>query len=224
VEIFNTIESQLVWEHPYFPQYYLPRAALKNATLEAGRDAGEGAKGYKIHDLTVQGKTTKDAVLSVETGPLAGHLRPSFGNMDAWFEEDEPIHGHPGDPYKRIDTRRSSRNIRVEVNGVEVANAPWSVHLFETMLPVRYYLPRTAVKAEVLRRSDHTTYCPYKGTSKYYHVITKPGDEPVKDIVWYYEEPLLAVEAIRELVCFYNEKVDVWVDGVKQERPKSKFA
>ena len=221
--IFDTIESQLVWEHPYFPRYYLPQKSLQNATLGPGHDV-EGAKGYKIHDLIVDGATTQEAVLSIETGPLADFVRPAPSRMDAWFEEDEPIHGHPVDPYKRIDTRRSSRPIRVEVDGVEVANATWAVHLYETSLPVRFYLPRTSIKDGVgLLKSDTTSYCPYKGSAKYLHVIPEKGIEPVRDIVWYYEEPLLAVEGIRELVCFYNEKVDIWIDGVKQPRPKTHF-
>lgn len=198
--IFDSLDTKLVWEHPYFPQYYLPSASLQHAQLSEGRKPGEDIQGYTLHDLTVNGTTTTDAILSVDTGPLKGFLRPSAAKMQAVFEEDEPVHGHPVDPYKRIDTRRSSRHIRVEVNGVEVANASWAVHLYETSLPVRYYLPRPAVKAEMLRPSDTRTFCPYKGSSNYFHVQVSPDAEPVKDIVWYYETPLLAVEGIRELV------------------------
>jgi uncharacterized protein (DUF427 family) len=190
-----------VWEHPYYPQYYLPKSSLKNATLSAGRKGGDGEIKTTIHDITVNGKTVHDAALSVESGPLAGYVRPDVPQMEAWFEEDDPIRGHPTDPYKRIDVRRSSRLIKVAVGGKVVAEAPWAVHLYETGLPVRYYLPRTALVPGILRKSDTSFYCPYKGTSKYYDVIPEPGAEPVKDIVWYYDESMVAVEAIHDLVC-----------------------
>jgi uncharacterized protein (DUF427 family) len=203
--ILDSTETRLVWEHPYYPQYYLPTTALKNATLEPGRETEDGTEGYRIHDVTVHGTTTKDAILTIETGPLDGFLRVTFSKMQAIFEEDEPVHGHPVDPYKRVDTRRSSRPIRVEVNGVEIASASWAVHLYETSLPVRYYLPRTSVKAEMLRSSNTRTYCPYKGSANYFHVVTRPDSAAVQDIVWYYETPLLAVNSIRELVSAQGE-------------------
>jgi uncharacterized protein (DUF427 family) len=198
--IFDSTSAALVWEHPYFPQYYLPKTSLKNASLSGGRKVGEGKTAVTIYDVIVNGTAFDDAVMSVESGPLEGFLRPDAFKMEAWFEEDDPIRGHPTDPYKRIDVRRSSRPIKVGVSGEIVAEATWAVHLYETGLPVRYYLPRTALKPGILRESETSFYCPYKGTSKYYDVNPKPGAEPVKDIVWYYDTAMVAVEAIHDLV------------------------
>lgn len=87
---------------------------------------------------------------------------------DAWFVEDEKLLGpHPKDPYKRVETIPSSREIRIEVDGVEIAKSTQSIFLFETMLRPRYYLGTTSVKWEYLSESGTTSYCPYKGMAKY---------------------------------------------------------
>lgn len=88
--------------------------------------------------------------------------------------------------------------------------------LFETGLRPRYYLPKTSVKQEYLTPSSTTTKCPYKGLAQYYNV-TVEGKEH-KDVVWWYEYPTTESAAIQGLVCFYNEKVDVFVDGVLEEK------
>lgn len=79
------------------------------------------------------------------SGPLEGYVRFDFNAMDSWFEDDDPIYIHPMDPHKQVDIRRSSRQIKVGINGVIVAESTWALHLLETLLPTRYYIPRTAV-------------------------------------------------------------------------------
>ena len=90
------------------------------------------------------------------------------------------------------------------------------IFLLETSLRPRYYLPPTSVNWSVLSKSDTETFCPYKGRANYYN-ITVNGKE-YKDLVWYYQYPIPESAAIAGHLCFYNEKVDVWVDGVKEER------
>jgi len=139
--------------------------------------------------------------------------------MDAWFEEDEQIYIHPKDPYKRVDVLHSSRHIRIEVNGVEVANSRAPRLLYETGLHVRTYLSKTDCRMDLLVPSDLTTGCPYKGEANYYHVKL-PSGEQFDNIVWWYRNPNLECAAINNCVAFWDEKVDVWVDGVKQPRPQ----
>jgi uncharacterized protein (DUF427 family) len=186
--------------------------------------------------------------LSVSSSPLRGLVRVEFGAIDAWFEEDERIYVHPRDPYKRIDILRSTRPVRVLVRqpaagqeeGVEqqqqqqeeaavvVANAAaGALHLYETGLPVRYYLPPTAVDWSLLRESNTTTECPYKSVARYYHVVLKGqgAEETVlRDVVWYYRDPTHESAQIAGALCFYNEKVDIELDGRFQERTKTHFA
>ena len=84
-----------------------------------------------------------------------------------WWEEDEPVVGHPHDPFKRIDVLRSSRHVRVEVGGVTVAESSRTMMLIETGLPVRWYLPRADVRMDLLTPSESHTVCAYKGVASY---------------------------------------------------------
>ena len=135
---------------------------------------------------------------------------------DAWFAEDEQQLGpHPKDPYKRIETLASSREVRVDVGGVTVARSTHNVFLYETMLRPRYYLAPTAVVDwALLTPSETRTFCPYKGEAHYYHV--KAGGREVRDAIWYYPAPFAESAAVQNRLCFYNEKVDVYVDGEKE--------
>lgn len=111
---------------------------------------------------------------------------------------------------------------------IPIASSPSSVHLYETSLPTRYYIPFSTIDPKLLRRSETRTSCPYKGEAEYYDVVLKEedGKEVVKkDLVWYYRAPLVECAAIAGLACFYNEKVQVEVDGVVEVLDgKSPFA
>jgi uncharacterized protein (DUF427 family) len=142
--------------------------------------------------------------------------------MDAWFEEDEEVFVHPRDPHTRIDVLGSSRHIEILVDGVKIADSHQPRILFETGLPARYYLPRTDVRMDLLRPSATETQCPYKGTATYWSVVI---DGTVHaDLLWTYRTPTPESQKVAGLVCFYNERVDVVIDGVAQERPKTKFS
>jgi uncharacterized protein (DUF427 family) len=138
------------------------------------------------------------------------------------LEEDSPIYVHPKDPFKRVDILPSSRPIEVKVAGKTVAKSPGSSHLHETGLPTRYYMPLGAVDQSVLRKSDLVTKCPYKGEAEYYHVVVDGKEH--KNLVWYYRLPIQESAAVAGLVCFYNEKVDIIMDGELLEQPKTHFA
>src|SRR5205814_30945 len=84
----------------------------------------------------------------------------------------------------------SSRHIRVEIDGVTVADSRQPRILFETGLPPRYYLPLTDLRLDLLRPSDAASHCPYKGTASYWSVNT--GQAEHRDIVWMYRSPLPA--------------------------------
>jgi len=129
---------------------------------------------------------------------------------------------HPRDPYSRLDVLTSSRHVEVVINGVTVAETHRPTLLFETGLPVRYYLPQPDVRWDLLRPSSRTSRCPYKGTAEYWSV--QAGDELVDDVVWIYRTPLPESQKIAGLACFYNERVDLVVDGVRQERARSPFS
>jgi uncharacterized protein (DUF427 family) len=142
--------------------------------------------------------------------------------MDEWLEEDEPVYVHPRDPYARVDILASSRHVRVELDGVTVAQSRAPRILFETGLPPRYYLPLSDLRRDLLRPSTNRTRCPYKGTAEYWSV--EVGGTVHEDLVWIYRSPLPESQKIAGLVAFFNERVDLYVDGALQERPQTKFS
>ena len=140
-----------------------------------------------------------------------------------WFEEDEPIYGHPRNPYARVDALRSHRHIRVQLDGVVLADTVAPVLLFETGLPTRYYIDPTDVAFEHLEPSDTADAVPVQGHDIGYWSV-RAGDALHQDLAWTYHYPLPAVAAIAGLVAFYNEKLDVIVDGIALARPKTHFS
>jgi uncharacterized protein (DUF427 family) len=157
-----------------------------------------------------------------DLAPLAGHIAFYWNAVDRWFEEDEEVYVHPRDPYTRVDTVHSSRHVRVEVDGQVVAETNRPVLLYETGLPTRYYIPKLDVRMDLLEATATVTHCPYKGAASYWSL--RVGDNTYKDFVWAYPRPIPEIPKIENLLCFYNEKVDLYIDGVKQDRPVSPFS
>jgi len=146
---------------------------------------------------------------------LAEHVVLDFAAFD-WLEEDEPVVSHPHDPFHRIDVLRSSRPVRLERDGGVLAETTRARFLFETSLPMRFYLPREDVRVE-LHPSATRTWCAYKGEAAYWSPVVGGGAVP--DLAWSYDAPLHEAGAIGGLVCFFDERVDVVLDGRRRERP-----
>jgi uncharacterized protein (DUF427 family) len=158
------------------------------------------------------------AAWPLEDPDLEGRIQVDFPRLDRWLEEEEEVVGHPRDPFKRIDVRRGSRHVRVEVGGELVADSERPLLLFETGLPVRYYLPREDVRMDLLEPSETRSVCAYKGEASHYSVA---GAE---DVAWTYPDPLPDNAEIRDTIAFYNENVDITVDGEPLERPSTQWS
>jgi uncharacterized protein (DUF427 family) len=225
--VVDTTRPVLVWEVPYYPAYYFPAADVRTELLEPDGGVAHSPSRGDGRTFTVRagGKEAARAALRYEDSPI-GELRDlirlDWDAMDAWFEEDEEVFTHPRDPYTRVDILPSSRHVRVEVDGVTVAESASPRLLFETGLPARYYLPKTHVRMEMLTPTDSESHCPYKGQAEWWSVRT--GDSLHEDLAWSYRTPLPESQKIAGLVAFYNEKVDIYVDSVRQERPSTKFS
>jgi uncharacterized protein (DUF427 family) len=225
--IAETTRVKLVWEKPYYPTYYIPAADVRTDVLVATGDVDHSpSRGdAAVHDVKVGDQTAAGAArwyTASEIPELDGLIRFEWDAMDAWFEEDEQVYVHPRDPYKRVDILASSRHVRVEVDGVTVADSHHPRLLFETGLPTRYYLPKTDVRMDMLTATDHLTHCPYKGTAEYYSLTV--NGTTYDNTVWWYRHPTLESVEIAGYVCFFNERVDLYVDGELQERPKTPFS
>ncbi|MCJ1365649.1 hypothetical protein MMC16_004774 [Acarospora aff. strigata] len=154
--VADTTSAKHVWEHPFYPQFYLPRDSIDPNALTTGKpifsqpnadDEEASAFFGKLH----VGDRSTERVLIFEKGALAGLVRLEFSAMDGWFEEDREIYVHPKDPFKRIDILPSSRKVRVEIDGTVTAESASAMFLFETGLPLRYYLPQTSVSGVYVR-------------------------------------------------------------------------
>ncbi|MEO3867687.1 DUF427 domain-containing protein [Nonomuraea sp. B12E4] len=221
--VADTTSALLVWEVPYYPTYYIPLEDVDESALKAtGAVKHSPSRGdAEVHTVASGTAEAADAALVYRDSPLEqirGHVRFQWEAMDAWFEEDEEVFVHPRDPYTRVDILASNRHVRVEVDGVTVADSHSPRILFETGLPARYYLPKTDVRLDLLEGTDTTTSCPYKGTAEYWSV------NGGKDLAWSYRTPLPESQKVAGLIAFYNEKLDIYVDGELQERPKTKFS
>ena len=144
---------------------------------------------------------------------LEGHVVLAFEDFDAWYEEDERNVSHPRDPFHRIDFVHGSRHVRVEHDGVVVAESSRPVVVFEPPLPVRYYLPAEDVRTDLFTPSETRTRCAYKGEASYWSL------PDVEDVAWFYPAPLREAGEVKDRIAFFDEFVDVVVDGDRHERP-----
>lgn len=223
--VADTTAPLLVWEVPYYPTYYFPAGDVRaDLLVETGEIRKSPSRG-EATQYTVKagdGEGAAYAYHDPRIPEIAGHYAFVWNTMDHWFEEDEEVYVHARDPYTRIDILPSGRGVRVEIDGVTVADTSNGSFLFETGLPTRYYIPKTDVRMDLLTPTDLRTACPYKGSARYWNVTV--DGEVHENVVWGYDTPLPESQKIAGLVAFYNEKVDIYVDEVLQERPKTKFS
>ena len=144
-----------------------------------------------------------------------------WDRMDGWFEEDEEVFIGPKDPYTRVDCLDSSRQVKVVVNGVIIAETDHPVMLLETGLPHRYYVPRKDVRSELLQPSTRVIGSPYKGEAQYFHV--EANGEVTENVAWIYRYPAAEASKIMGHICFSQGKTDVYVDGRLEEKPNTRW-
>ena len=243
--VADTTRAVLVWEPKRVtPQYAVPAADLRAELVDAARDedarevrvvisAGgpsvvDPRSSFGFHTSDGQQLTIRTARgdrvgagYRLADSDLDGLVVLDFDAFD-WLEEEESLLAHPRDPFHRIDVRRSSRRVRVELAGEVLAESERPRVLFETMLPERFYLPPEDVRFDLLTPTDSATSCAYKGTARYWS-YDAAGDLGV-DICWQYPEPLDDADKIRGMVAFFNERVDLTVDGEPRERPVSPWS
>ena len=181
---------------------------ILDPTVPFARHSCEGT----AYDVIAGEETGAAAAFRPDDPDLADYVILDFDAFE-WREETEPIVSHPHDPFSRIDILRSDRHVRIELDGRLLAESSRPTLLFETLLPVRFYLPRDDV-AVPLDLSDTVSYCAYKGRATYYSVPDGPAD-----LAWTYHEPLHDAVQVRDRICFFDERVDVIVDGERRDRP-----
>jgi uncharacterized protein (DUF427 family) len=226
--IADSRNAMLLQESGHQAIYYFPAEDVRSDLLEpSDRHTRCPKKGEASYYTIRVGDRVEEAAAWYypepleAAAPIKNMIAFYWDRMDHWYEEDEEVFVHPRDPYHRVDVIPTSRHIRISLDGELLAESDQAMALFESNLPTRWYLPREDVVAE-LEPTDTVTRCPYKGTASYYAVRRGSG-EVVKDLIWYYEAPLRAVDRIAGRLCFFNERVDVEVDGELEARPESAY-
>lgn len=196
------------YETGAFPVHYFPLEDVRQDLLVA---VGTDRWGLRVGDRLVEDGITASPRDAGGAELLPGYVTLDYPAMDRWFEEDDPIYAHPRDPYHRVDVRASSRHVVVRSNREVVAETDRPKLLFETAVPVRYYLPFADVNLALLAISETLSECPYKGDGQHWHLTV--GEQTVEDAAWSLPHPLPEGMAAAEHICFYPNKVEIKVDG-----------
>ena len=228
--VVDSRAPMLFWEQKFpIPSYAFAPGDVRmdlltpSAAAPAGRPTFFGPKGpvAQWYDVHADGRVLPNAAWLRDAPELEGRITFSWDpvGIDHWLEEEEEVHSHPRDPHKRVEALPSSRHITVSLDGVLLAESTNPVLLFETYLPTRYYLPRADVHLDRMSRGSNRSHCPYKGYAEDYW--DAPGSPSV---AWSYPDPYPAVALIKDRISFYNESVDITVDGLQLPRPRSIFS
>lgn len=230
--LVDSHDALLFWEPEFpVPAYAFPRDDVRMALLQPSAGPATARSFYtpkgpvaEWYDVVVDDRVIEHAAWVRDDPAVSDRIVLSWepGVLDRWLEEDEEVVAHPRDPHKRVEALASSRHVEVSLGGTLLADSRSPVLLFETDLPTRYYLPREDVRLDLLVPTSNSSVCPYKGFAEEYWSL--PGVAGGDNVAWSYGVPFPAVGKIQDRVAFYNELVDITVDGVPQQRPESVFS
>ncbi|MDR2564737.1 MAG: DUF427 domain-containing protein [Bifidobacteriaceae bacterium] len=203
---------------PFFavPVEDLRGGRLRSADSQVEVVAHPGADAH--FDLVTAG-VRRAAAWSYPEGGLGGYVGLRFDAFDRWLEEDREVRVHPRTLSGRVDALRSSRHVVVRRGQTVLADSSAPVAVFEGSL-TRWYLPRDGVRLDLLTEVPLQTGCPHKGVASYLALV----EDPETPIAWYYPEPNPEVGAIAGLIAFFDELVDIEVDGQAKERPVTQWS
>jgi uncharacterized protein (DUF427 family) len=238
--VVDSTRTWIVWEpRRVVPSYAVPHSDIRGALVESAQGAaaeeravqmGDGRlvldprSVFSVHttagtafDITTDAATLAGAAFVPSDPVFDGYAVIDFQAFDEWREEDELLVAHARDPFKTVDTRRSSSRVVVELAGITIADSTRSTMLFETYLPTRYYLPREDVLMELLHPTETITACAYKGIASYWSATIDAS--VVDDVAWSFAHPHNYATAVKDMLAFFNERVDITVDGEGVPRP-----
>ncbi|MEV0948192.1 DUF427 domain-containing protein [Rhodococcus sp. NPDC049939] len=218
--VADTTRAVYLFEKNLVPVYYIPRTDVNFDVLypvDATTTCPWKGKA-RYWDLRVGDRSAPQSVWGYDEPPansldLSSYVAFQWNKMDAWYEEDQQVFVHARDPYVRVDVLESSRHVEVYIGDTLVADTVRPRLLFETSLPVRYYIPRIDVRSEFFTKSDTRTSCPYKGNASHLSFTGRGDGEPVKDAAWYYPFTTAEASGIDDHLSFYPDRVRIVVDG-----------
>ncbi|MGH9077240.1 MAG: DUF427 domain-containing protein [Acidimicrobiales bacterium] len=216
VTVVDTTAARMLHETRMLPRWYFPSAGVRTDLLRPSSTTSHCPfKGdARYWDLVAGDRAVHDAFWEYpEAGAgapdLSGLLAPYTEKFDRWLEEEDEVHGHPRDPFHRVDVRRSAAHVVVRAGAEVVAESDDSLAVFETGLPTRWYLPAADVAQDMLSPSQTRTTCPYKGEASYWSVDA--GGARLADVACAYQTPDPAAAALEGHLSFLGEGVGVEV-------------
>jgi uncharacterized protein (DUF427 family) len=220
--VVDTTDARFVWENPYYPQWYIPTADVAGELRPSGETTPTEERGeaHTVDLVLADGTVVEGAGRTHPDSPVAelrDRVRFRWSALDHWYEEEVEVFVHPRSPYTRIDVLPSTRRVTVSIDGQVVADSSRPSILYETGLRPRFYLPAADVRTDLLVPTDTSTACPYKGTARYWSAVIDGTTHA--DVAWGYDDPLPESADVRGLVCFYDEQVEVALDGVPTYAP-----
>lgn len=230
VTVADSTRVHLLREPNHVPVYYFPRDDVRLDLLTATDHHSHCPwKGHcSYFTIAAGGKVAENAAWSYadpypQVPYFKGQIAFYWDRMDSWLEEDEEVFVHARDPFKRVDTCLSHREVRVVLAGAELARTTNARFVFETGHQTRYYIPADDVRLDVLEPSPTRTSCPYKGSAIYYHA--RINGQLIADVAWCYPEPIAEYPKIKGLICFFDERVDaILLEGKPVERRQTKWS
>lgn len=212
--VLDSARGSLLQETGHLPQLYVPDEDMRQDLLEPTEHSThcpfKGDAAYwsvRVGDRIADNAVWAYPEPSQDADWLRGYRAVYWDRMDAWFDEDEQVHGHLRDPYHRVDVRSTSRHVRVLVDDVVVAETDSPRLLSETGIRNRFYIPIEDVLEDLLEPSETRTVCPYKGTARYWSL--RLNGRTIKDVAWSYPEPLDNALKVKGDLCFAHKEVTV---------------
>ena len=217
VVIAASDEVTLLHETERYPVAYFPRADVGMDLVPSANRTHHPVLGETTwYSVDIDGVHFEDVAWSHFSPPdyaseMAGLVAFVWRQMDAFYEEDEPILGHAADPYHRVDVRASRRRLTARLGGQVVAETCAPLVVFESGFAPRWYVPRPDIRPGALDDDPRRTLCPYKGIAEYFDVVA--GDERALAAAWSYPDAFPESARLEGYVSFDLEQVEVLVEG-----------
>ena len=224
--VADSTHPVLVWEKPYYPTYYVPIADVRADLVPSGDVSRSPSRGDgTVYGVRVTGAMAPGAAIRYLDSPieeLRDLVRLDWDAMSEWLEEDEVVYTHPRDPYTQgrhprrargMSGSRSTASSSATRTSRGCCSRPGCRPATTCRWPTSGW---TCFGGRRQCRSAPTRAPPRTGRSR-------PRNSIKPDIAWIYRTPLPESQKIAGLVSFYDERADVYVDGVLQDRPRSRF-
>lgn len=213
VTVADSTRARLLHQPGVPASWWVPRADVREDLLTQAEDGDDAVLGRThVFDLRVdEGVRPGFARAQPGVAALDGLVRLDTFQADAIYEEDEPVAAEPVDPFHRVDVRDSSRDLRISVGGVVVAESRAPRMVFETTARPRFYLTAEEVRTDLLVPSGRPAVCQYKGDGEYFNL--QLPDESLTDLVWRYTRPRDDGRRIAGRYAVHHERCLTELDG-----------